>query len=569
VTAREPSLASLQATLFHTLAETVPCAILIYQEDRILYANAVLEALSGYSRAELEAMSFWQVVHPSFHELLREHPPAHPVAGALPRGCEFKLVRKDQREIWVSFAASPIDYHGKAAALGTAFDITERKWAEDRVRNLAYHDALTGLPNRRLFDDRLSVALPQAHRQHQPLAVLFLDLDHFKDINDSLGHAVGDRLLQRVALRLISSVREGDTVARLGGDEFILLLPGLGRPEDLGRVSEKVLGALREPFVLEGRELMVTGSMGISVYPADGEDVDTLVRSADVAMYRAKDKGRDSFQAYTPGLNATVSERLALEVGLRRALERDELVLHFQPMVEVASRRVVGVEALLRWQHPERGLLLPQEFLATAEVTGLMVPIGAWVLRSACAAARNWQGNGHQGLRVAVNLSARQLQHAGLVDEVREALADSGLPPRSLDLEIAETQAMHGADAAALRLRQLKELGVGLALDDFGLGYSSLSHLRRLPFDCLKLDQSFVRDLNDDADDAAVATAVIALAHTLDLQVVAEGVETAAQLDFLTERRCDRAQGWLLSPPLPAEAMPSFLAGGARGSRLD
>jgi diguanylate cyclase (GGDEF)-like protein/PAS domain S-box-containing protein len=555
--------------LFRSLAEVAPCAIFIYRDERILFANAMLEAMSGYGRAELEAMSFWGMVHPSFHELVREHASARPAAGSVPRGCEFKLVRKDGTARWVSFAASPIDFHGEGATLGTAFDITERKWAEDRVRNLAYHDALTGLPNRRLFDDRLSVALPQAQRQRQPLAVLFLDLDNFKTINDSLGHALGDRLLQRVALRLISSVREGDTVARLGGDEFILLLPGLGRPEDVGRVAEKVLQALREPFVLDGREQMVTASMGVSVFPADGEDVDTLVRSADVAMYRAKDRGGDSFQAHTPGMNATVSERLAVELGLRRALEHDELVLHFQPMLDLASGRVVGVEALLRWQHPERGLLLPEKFLATAEVTGLIVPIGAWVLRTACAAARGWQVTGHHGLRVAVNLSARQLEQASLVGEIREALAGSGLSPASLDLEIAEAHALHGHEGAALQLRQLKELGVGLAIDDFGLGSSSLTRLRRLPFDCVKLDRSFVRDLTDDADDAAVSTAVIALAHTLDLQVVAEGVETAAQLDFLSARRCDRAQGWLLSPPLPAEAMPPFLARGARESRLD
>jgi diguanylate cyclase (GGDEF)-like protein/PAS domain S-box-containing protein len=589
LTERDATIALLQSTLeglaiavqqseearresearFRTLAETAPCAIFIYQDARIVYANAALEAMSGYSRSELEAMSFWQMVHPDFKERVLDRGLARPGREGVAPSYELKIVRKDRQELWVSFSASTIDHAGEATGLGTAFDITERKRTEDRVRNLAYHDSLTGLPNRRLFNDRLSVALAQAHRHRQPLAVLFLDVDRFKVINDSLGHEVGDRLLQRIALRLISCVREGDTVARLGGDEFILLLPGLGRPEDVARVADKVLDALRRPFPVGDRELQVSASMGVSVYPGDGEDVETLIRNADVAMYRAKERGRDNFQAYTPGMNATASERLALESRLRDALEREELLLHFQPMVDVMSGRVMGVEALLRWQHPERGLLLPEAFLSTAEVTGIIVPIGHWVLRTACDRVRAWQGDGHR-LDLSVNLSSRQLHQPDLVDQVGRALAETGLPPESLHLEVTETSAMRSADTVAETLRQLKELGVGLAMDDFGVGYSSLSHLKRLSLDSLKIDQSFVRDIADDADNAAIASAVIALGHTLGLQVTAEGVETAAQLAFLSARRCDRAQGWLLSPPLPAEDVPPFLARGPRGaSRAD
>jgi diguanylate cyclase (GGDEF)-like protein/PAS domain S-box-containing protein len=549
---------------FRTLAETAPCAIFIYQGGRVVYANAFLESMSGYTRPELEAMSFWDMVHPDFAELVRERGLAEPRPGEPARSCEFKVLRKDRQELWVSFAASPIEHRGQPASLGTAFDITERKRAEERVRNLAYHDALTGLPNRRLFNDRLQVALAQAHRHREPLAVLFLDLDHFKLINDSLGHALGDRLLQRVALRLIGCVREGDTVARLGGDEFLLLLPGLGRPEDVGRVADKVLEALRQPFPLGDRELMVSASMGISVYPGDGGDVETLVNNSDVAMYRAKEQGRDSFQAYTAGMNDGASERLALEDRLRRALEQDQLVLYFQPVVELATRQVQGVEALLRWRGPDGGLLLPDAFLATAEVTGIIVPIGTWMLRNACARARAWQQAGHPELHVAVNLAARHFQHPDLVDQVRLTLTETGLAPRCLHLEVTEATAVHGTEAAARTLRRLKDLGVRLVMDDFGVSYSSLPHLKRLPLDALRVDQSFVRGVPRDADDTAVTAAVIAVGHTLGLQVVAEGVDTAEQIDFLAAQGCDFVQGRLLSPPLTEEAMGRYLAKAAR-----
>jgi diguanylate cyclase (GGDEF)-like protein/PAS domain S-box-containing protein len=544
---------------FRTLAETTPCAIFIYQDDRFTYANGATAAITGYGREEFLRLGFWDIVHPDFRPLVQARGLAGERGEGGPLRYEIKIVRKGGEERWLDYTAGLIDFAGKPAVLGTAFDITERKRAEDQIKSLAYHDALTGLPNRLLFTDRLSLAVSQAARHNQHLAVLFLDMDRFKVINDSLGHSLGDRLLQAVAERLQACVREADTVARLGGDEFTLLLPGVAHPEDVARVAEKILEALKQPFKTEGRELFCTVSMGISLFPEDGGDAETLVKNADTAMYRAKEQGRDNYQLYTPAMNATAVERLQLESGLRRALARNELEIHYQPVLDLGNGRVHGVEALLRWRHPDKGLLGPSEFISLAEVTGLAVPMSSWILRTACAQARAWQAS-HPRLIVAVNLSARQFQQPDLVAIVKAALDDTGLPPRCLDLEITETNAMQNAEATIATLRELKALGVRVSIDDFGIGYSSLSYLKRLPIDTLKIDQSFVRDITTDPDDAAIATAVIALAHTLKLRVVAEGVETEEQLAFLTARSCDRMQGYLFSHPLPPEECTAFLA---------
>ena len=446
-----------------------------------------------------------------------------------------------------------------AIAIQNARLFEQLQKSEERLSSLAYHDTLTGLPNRLLFQDRLERAVTHSHRHGKGLAVLFLDVDRFKVINDSLGHSVGDRLVREVAARLQDCVRESDTVARLGGDEFTVLLPSVGQAVDAAKVACKVLDAIRMPFELDGRELFLTCSLGISVYPDDGRDAETLVKNADAAMYRAKEQGRDRYLLYTPALNATALERLALESSLRKALPNDELLLHYQPIVDVATRGMHGVEALLRWHHPELGLVPPGDFIPLAEVTGLILSMGPWVLRTACAQARAWQGL-RPGLRMSVNLSAREFQEPALVGYVTDALADTGLPPHLLQLEITESSAMQNAQAASQTLRELKALGVGLSIDDFGTGYSSLSYLRRFPIDTLKIDQSFIRDIGADPDDAAIASAIIALAHTLKLAVVAEGVETAEQLAFLARHGCDRAQGYLFSRPLPADRCESLLA---------
>jgi diguanylate cyclase (GGDEF)-like protein len=429
------------------------------------------------------------------------------------------------------------------------------------IEHLAYHDALTGLPNRPLFMDRLIVALAQAARSHQKLAVFFLDLDRFKDINDSLGHTTGDSLLKSVAERVRRCVREGDTVARFGGDEFTLMIPKIENIEDAAKIAQKIIDTLKIPFVINEREMFVTTSIGISVYPGDGTDPETLVRNADTAMYRAKDQGRDNYQLYAPAMNARALERLALENMLRKAVGQNELVLFYQPQVDAKTRSVIGVEALIRWKHPELGLLPPAIFIGVAESSGLIVPIGEWTLRTACRQIRTWQRKLDSDIRVAVNLSARQFQQADLVDTIRSAIDDAGIHPSSLEVEITESNAMQNAENTMYTLRELKNLGVRISMDDFGTGYSSLNYLKRFPIDTLKLDKSFINDVTTDPSDASIVSAVIQMAHSLRLNVVAEGVEREEQLDFLVGQKCDTIQGYYFSQPLPVDQLESFVSG--------
>jgi diguanylate cyclase (GGDEF)-like protein len=429
------------------------------------------------------------------------------------------------------------------------------------IEHLAYHDALTGLPNRPLFIDRLIVSLAQASRANNRLAVFFLDLDRFKDINDSLGHSTGDQLLKEVAERIRRCIREGDTVARMGGDEFTLLIPQIDNVEDAAKIAQKIIETLKIPFFINERELFVTTSVGISIFPNDGADPETLVRNADTAMYRAKDQGRDNYQLYAPAMNARALERLALENMLRKALSQKELVLFYQPLVDVETRVISGVEALIRWRHPELGLLSPAHFISVAEMSGLIVPIGEWVLLTACKQAKAWHRKLDQKIKVSVNLSARQFQQPDLTNQVRRALEDSGLDPASLELEITESNAMQNAENTIYTLRELKNLGVRIAMDDFGTGYSSLNYLKRFPIDTLKLDQSFVREVVTDPTDAAIVSAVINMSHSLKLSVVAEGVETEEQFEFLRKEGCDKIQGFLYSAPLAAEALERYLIG--------
>jgi diguanylate cyclase (GGDEF)-like protein len=428
------------------------------------------------------------------------------------------------------------------------------------MEHLAYHDALTGLPNRPLFMDRLIMALAQASRSNQQVAVFFLDLDRFKDINDSLGHSTGDGLLKAVAERVRRCVREGDTVARFGGDEFTLLIPKVDQVEDAAKIAQKILETLKIPFAINERELFVTTSVGISIYPIDGTDPETLVRNADSAMYRAKDQGRDNYQLYAPAMNARALERLALENMLRKALSHRELVLFYQPVAHMKTKNIVGVEALIRWNHPERGMVSPAHFISVAESSGLIIPIGDWVLRTACKQAKLWQKKIDSELTVAVNLSARQFQQPNLVEQISEVLEETGLGAKYLELEITESNAMQNAENTIYTLRELKALGVRIAMDDFGTGYSSLNYLKRFPIDTLKLDQSFVRDITTDPSDAAIATAVIAMAHSLNLKVIGEGVEKEEQFAWLLKQNCDYIQGYLFSPPLAVENLEAYMA---------
>ncbi len=434
------------------------------------------------------------------------------------------------------------------------------KFASEQIEHLAYHDSLTGLPNRALFYDRLIMAVSRSGRKQQKTAVLFIDLDQFKEINDSLGHTVGDQLLKLVAERIKTSTRETDSLARFGGDEFTLMLDEIEDTEDATLVAQKIIESLRVPFTVRDHELFVSGSVGISFYPDDGVDADTLVRNADTAMYRAKDHGRDSYQLYAPAMNVRALERLALEQTLRKALSNDELTLYYQPLVRTEEGEVVfGVEALLRWNHPDLGMVSPAHFIAAAENSGLIVPIGEWVLSKATHQAMDWTDSLGYPLSVSVNLSARQFQQPNLLDQVRSALDESGLPAAQLELEITESSAMQNADNTVRTLRELKKLGVRISMDDFGTGYSSLSYLKRFPIDTLKLDQAFVCDIGTDDDDGSIATAVLAMGRSLDLDVIAEGVEKETQLRFLQERACTRFQGYYFSVPLPPDELTPFI----------
>jgi diguanylate cyclase (GGDEF)-like protein len=459
----------------------------------------------------------------------------------------------------VDLTTALIAFEGRLTTLGTAFDVTDRKRVEEQIQYQAYHDALTGLPNRMLFLDRLQIALAHARRQGGQPAVLFLDLDDFKVINDTLGHATGDRLLQGLAERLIVSVREDDTVARMGGDEFTLLLPNVGRMEDAARLAGKLLEAVAQPFQIDGQDLFVTTSVGVSLYPGDGEDAETLLKNADRAMYRAKEMGRNNYQLFAPALNVRAVNRLSLETRLRRALEREEFVLHYQPQVNLATRRIVGLEALIRWQEGDGRLLEPAEFIPVAEEARLILPLGQWILRAACQQARAWQDQGLPEVRLAVNLSARQFQQQDLIRSVFFAVRDAGLPARRLELEITESAAMLNVDRTIGMLHGLRDMGVRISMDDFGTGHSSLSYLKRFPIDAVKIDQSFVRDMTSDPSDAAIVKAIVAMAHSLGLNVVAEGVETLAQADFLRRTGCDEMQGFLVGRPLPADEVTETL----------
>jgi diguanylate cyclase (GGDEF)-like protein/PAS domain S-box-containing protein len=442
-------------------------------------------------------------------------------------------------------------------------DITKHKQDEARLHHQAYHDALTGLPNRLLFIDRLTLAVADAQRLGLMAAVMFMDLDRFKLINDTLGHTIGDMLLKSIGERLLEVVRDRDTVCRLGGDEFTIILENIECMEDAIVVAQQILDSFKEPCLIEGHELFITPSIGIALYPDDGTEIEPLVRNADTEMYRAKETG-NTYQLYTKAMNSQAFERLNLENDLRKALDRSEFVVYYQPQMNISGGEIIGMEALVRWQHHSRGLIPPIEFIPLAEETGLIVPIGEWVLRTACEQSKKWIDMGFPPMRLAVNLSARQFQQKNLVQSVAQILEDIGLLATYLELEITESIAMHDVEHAIITLEQLKDLGVQISIDDFGTGYSSLNYLKKFPIQTLKIDKSFVHDITNDPDDGAIAASVILMAHSLKLNVIAEGVETREQLSFLRERFCDEFQGFLFSGPITAAEFEQLLIKGAK-----
>jgi len=446
-----------------------------------------------------------------------------------------------------------------------------RKHAEDRIRYLAHYDELTGLTNRNMFGQRLGHAIAQARRSGEPLAILFLDLDRFKNINDTLGHAAGDSVLREVAKRLRGCLRESDTVGRLGGDEFVVLLETTPQPMHSVAVAQKLLAALVRPFTIEGQDFHLTASIGISAYPADANDIEGLLRNADIAMYRAKEQGKNNYQFYSAQMSVRTLERLTMESDLRHALERNEFVLYYQPKVDVGSQRITGMEALLRWRHPSRGLVRPLQFIPLAEETGLIVAIGDWVLRTACAQNKSWRERGLPPVRIAVNLSARQFTHKNvLLQDVERVLNETGLDPSALELEITESMVMDDPEHTTILLNRLRATGVNIAIDDFGTGHSSLSYLKRFPIDSVKIDQSFIKDLPGSGYDAAIIQAIIVMAHGLGLKVIAEGVETGEALGFLRAHGCDEVQGHYFSEPVPEHEFARLVlnAAGSKRGRL-
>ena len=548
----------------------------------VTYLNVVAERMMGWSSVEAVGKKLTDV----FHVVDREtHKPAtNPMELAIRSGQTVNLaantilVRRDGTKFAIEDSAAPIrDRRGALTGAVIVFhDVSESRAMTQKMSHLAQHDFLTDLPNRMLFNDRLTQAIALAHRRVKPLAVLFVDLDHFKNINDSLGHAIGDQLLTLVALRLVPCVRECDTVSRQGGDEFVVLLSELNHPEDAATIATKLRTALLAPYSIGNHDLHVTASIGISVYPDDGRDAETMLRHADTAMYHAKDSGRNNHQFFRQSMNVRAVERQFIEAGLRHALDRQEFVVFYQPTVNLETGRITGAEALIRWRHPQRGLLPPAAFIAVAEEAGLIEPIGQWVLREACRQARTWIDDGLRFDRMAVNISAVEFRNPGCYEAVCAAVRETGLEPHFLELDLTETVLLRNVDATAVALHRLSAMGIGIAVDDFGTGYSSLSHLRRFPINTLKVDRSFVQRVVTAGDDAAIVGAIIAMGQRLTLRVVAEGVETKEQLSALQAYGCDEGQGYYFGRPQGPESFRALVeanmleeaASGSRSSAL-
>jgi len=533
---------------------------------RVTFLNGVAERLTGWSLQEAAG----RAVHEVFHiiDAISREPVNNPMDTAIAENKivgltpNCMLVRRDGVESAIEDSAAPIhDRHGVVTGAVMVFhDVSSARAMSQRMSHLAQHDSLTELPNRILLNDRLQQGLAAAQRRQQRLALLFLDMDRFKTINDSMGHAAGDRLLQSAAQRLTSCVRASDTVSRQGGDEFVVLLSEVGEPQDAAVCAEKILAAFAEPHEVEHTALYVTFSIGIVTYPEDGLDAATLLQNADLAMYQAKSHGRNCYQFFAAGMNVAALQRQSVESALRQAIDREEFVLHFQPKRDLSTGAITSLESLLRWNDPARGMVPPAQFMAVAEESGLIVPIGRWVLREACRQGAAWRDAGLSPIFVAVNVSAVELRSKNFIAGVRTILKETGFDPKCLEIELTETYLMRDPQSTATVLEALKMMGVGIALDDFGTGYSSLSYMRRFPVDTLKIDESFVRNLISDSDDAGIVVAVINMGKSMHMRVVAEGVETATQLAFLQEQGCPEGQGYFLGRPAPAQEIGLLLS---------
>lgn len=547
---------------YKSLFENNPNAIYsVDRQGRFTELNPAVERISGYAPEELLNRDHAEILVPEYVDISLSH--LHNAIAGQREESEASIIHKAGHRVELSVITMPIVVDGEIDGMFCiAEDITERKQVERMINRMAFTDCLTDLPNRRLFKQRLMESVEESQANDQKLAVLFIDLDRFKIINDSLGHAFGDHVLQAVGERLHGCVREQDTLSRMGGDEFTLLLPNLSSPDDAVLMSERILKMVREPLVVDGTEVHITASIGIALFPENGQDADTLMKNADIAMYRIKEHGKNNFQFYSDVMNEDAMRSLKLERELRKAIEREEFVLHYQPQVNVATGLITGMEALIRWEHPERGLLSPIHFIPLAEETGLIVPIGEWVLRKACQDGHRWLSGGLYPMRMAVNLSLIQFQETHLVETIQGILAETGLDPKYLELEITESIAMNNVEQVVAKLEQLVELGVQISIDDFGTGFSSLSYLKKFPIHKLKIDRSFITDITRDPDDASIVSAIIAMANSLKLDLIVEGVETEAQQSYLHRLGCFEMQGYLFSRPLPASMLEQLLQHG-------
>ena len=528
---------------------------------RFIHANRKLCDMLGYSREELQQLSVKQISHP-------EDVNVTDVARSRMRSgtlesfkCEKRYIRKDGRPIWVGLTiAAKRDLRGMPMYdVSIVEDISARREAEERVQYLATHDEMTGLANRALFSQLLKHAFETGRRYSRTFALLFIDLDRFKQINDSLGHAGGDLLLKEMATRLHACVRSSDVVARLGGDEFVVLVQEVAGKQQVAAVARNILAAAIRPLQIFGQECRVTASIGISLFPGDGENEALLMKNADIAMYQAKEEGKNNFQFYSAALKSHTVEKLALESHLRHAVERSEFEVFYQAKVSILTGEIRGVEALLRWHNPTLGHVSPAQFIPLAEETGLIIPIGCWVIRKACEQIRDWTGQALPPVCLAVNLSPRQFSDPELVPFIERTLAETGIEPQRLELEITESMVMHNSERSLQKLKEIKQLGIRIAIDDFGTGYSSLSHLKKFPVDTLKVDRSFIRELEKEGEDRAITQAIITMGKTLGLTVVAEGVETAEQQTFLSTHSCDEIQGYYFSKPIPCPDFEKLL----------
>ena len=578
ITERKHAEAALKVSeeKYRLVVEHASDAIIVIQDMRIRLANPRTLDVLGYSMDEITAKFFIEFVYPDDQKMVKEIHLKRLKGEDVPSVYTFRVVTRDGTVKWVEVRAVYIISEEKPVVVSFLTDITERRQSEEKIISMAYYDALTDLPNRYLFKDRLKQAIVSAKHYKRLVAILFLDLDNFKRINDTLGHEMGDQLLQSVSKRLVNFVRGSDTiarvieseladtVARLGGDEFTILLTEISHSEDAAKVAQRILDLFSKPFKISDTELFISSSIGISIYPDNGDDIEALLKNADTAMYHAKDEGRNNFQFYTESMNVAIFERFTLENELRMAMESGELLLYYQPQVDMRNRTIFGVEALARWNHPDKGLLSPKMFIPLAEDTGLIVPIGEWVLRTACAQNKAWHAAGFGQLQVTVNISSSQFRQKNFLETVTSALNDTGMDPSCLELELTESVFMETTETTISTLKALKAFGVRISIDDFGTGYSSLSYLKRFPIDTLKIDRAFVRDITTDPDDRAIVKAIIAMSHSLNLRVVAEGVETAHQLALLSQQGSDGIQGHLFSPPLPSHSFLELLKEGGK-----